>query len=262
MTPSPAFQFYPNDWLSSPRITLMTPEQEGAYIRLLAYDWANDGIPDDDAHLATLSRMGEGWFKGGSRVVRECFGKHPSKEGHLTNARLEKEREKQREWRQKSSDGGKKSAASRACKGRRVVEPPLKGGCTLVDKWLEPNGNSSSSSSIGTNTQTRAQDAGPDYPKNLDEVLTEADMRGIPKTQAEDFFNHFESSGWIDKNGHPVKNWRAKLRTWKTIAVSAAAEKAHHGAGRAEGPSPLELRPLNALRAFNARLEREEREGR
>lgn len=113
----------------------------------------------------------------------------------------------------------------------------------------------------GTNTQTRAQDAGPDYPKSLDEVLTEADMRGIPKTQAEDFFNHFESSGWIDKNGHAVKNWRAKLRTWKTIAVSAAAEKAHHGAARTDGPSPLELRPLNALKAFHARLEREEREG-
>ena len=40
------------------------------------------------------------------------------------------------------------------------------------------------------------------------------------------------------------------------------AETGHHGAGRTEGPSPLELRPLNALRAFHARLEREEREGR
>ena len=37
----PAFQFYPNDWLSSPTILLMTPAQEGAYIRLLCYCWSD-----------------------------------------------------------------------------------------------------------------------------------------------------------------------------------------------------------------------------
>jgi hypothetical protein len=59
---APAFQFYPDDWLSSPKISTMTPAEEGAYIRLLAYTWNDPDctIPNDDASLAILSRLGEG----------------------------------------------------------------------------------------------------------------------------------------------------------------------------------------------------------
>lgn len=137
---SPAFQFYPGDWLSSPAVMLMTPEHEGAYIRLLCYDWMSDGIPDCDQSLAALSRLGEGWFKGGSTVLKRCFNQHPTKAGFLTNPRLQKEREKQAEWREKSRIGGIKSAASRSSKRSRVVQPK-------VNRPVEPNGNSSSSSS-------------------------------------------------------------------------------------------------------------------
>lgn len=42
----PAFQFYVNDWLSSPNVRMMTPEQRGCYIHLLAASWP-DGIPYD-----------------------------------------------------------------------------------------------------------------------------------------------------------------------------------------------------------------------
>jgi len=137
---APAFQFYPGDWLSSPAVMLMPPELEGAYIRLLCYDWMSDGIPDCDQSLAALSRLGEGWFKGGSSVLKRCFNQHPTKEGFLTNPRLQKEREKQAEWREKSRIGGIKSAQSRTSKGSRVVQPK-------VNRTVEPKGNSSSSSS-------------------------------------------------------------------------------------------------------------------
>jgi hypothetical protein len=33
----PAFQFYPSDWLASMAIMLMTPAEEGAYVRLLCH---------------------------------------------------------------------------------------------------------------------------------------------------------------------------------------------------------------------------------
>jgi uncharacterized protein YdaU (DUF1376 family) len=147
MTKSPAFQFYVNDWLSSPSISMMTPCHEGAYIRLLCYDWASDGIPDDDDALAMLSRLGEGWFKGGSAVVRKCFNQHPTKSGFLTNIRLQKEREKQRIWREKSSMGGKKSGQTRA-----KQQSKSKGGSTKAQPTGQPNSNSSSSSSSLFNT--------------------------------------------------------------------------------------------------------------
>jgi len=137
---APAFQFYPGDWLSSPAVMLMPPEYEGAYIRLLCYDWMSDGIPDCDQSLSALSRLGEGWFKGGSTVLKRCFNQHPTKAGFLTNPRLQKEREKQSEWREKSRIGGINSAASRGSKRLRVVQPK-------VNRPVEPKGNSSSSSS-------------------------------------------------------------------------------------------------------------------
>ncbi|MFI5304317.1 MAG: DUF1376 domain-containing protein [Nitrospiria bacterium] len=139
---SPAFQFYTNDWLSSLHITLMTPAQEGAYIRLLAHAWNSEdcGLPDDDQELSVLSRLGEEWFKGGSTVVKKCF---ILIDGRLFNERLLKERKKQEEWRTKSIEGGKKSAKVRW--GHKKT--PNKGGYKMVKECLQPNGNSSSSSS-------------------------------------------------------------------------------------------------------------------
>lgn len=136
---SPAFQFYPKDWLSSEHILIMTPAQEGAYIRLLALAWLNAdcSLPDDDAQLAALSRLGEGWFNGGSGVVRACFTVRGDR---LVNVRLLSERKKQAEWRKKSSDGGKKSANNKRDK-KLHGQGCLPNGSTNA----QPKGNSSSS---------------------------------------------------------------------------------------------------------------------
>ncbi|HUX09548.1 MAG TPA: DUF1376 domain-containing protein [Terriglobia bacterium] len=132
---SPAFQFYPADWLSSPKIAQMTPEQEGAYIRLLCYAWADPdcSIPDDDEVLARLSRMGEGWLNGGSCLVRACFSKNGNR---LSNDRLKLERKKQDEWHEKSRAAGVLSGKARREKGYS-----LKVGCNLVGTKREPNTN-------------------------------------------------------------------------------------------------------------------------
>ena len=55
-TKRPAFQFYPDAWLSSTDITLMTIAEEGAYHRLLCYAWQEEdcGLPDDDRQLAVM----------------------------------------------------------------------------------------------------------------------------------------------------------------------------------------------------------------
>lgn len=135
MERSPAFQFYPNDWLSSTVIATMTPAEEGAYIRLMCYAWNDEhcSIPDDDEVLAKLSRLGEGWFKGGSQMVRRCFVPDVNNPGRLVNKRLLKEREKQERWRAKSAEGGRKSAETRRYKA--------KGGSTTLEPQGQPNGN-------------------------------------------------------------------------------------------------------------------------
>ena len=90
---SPAFQFYPAEWLSSLQIAVMRPEHEGAYIRLLCYCWSSGdcAIPDDDEQLAAMSRLNEGWFKGDSTHVRAMFIPHPQMPGFLTSEFLQRE---------------------------------------------------------------------------------------------------------------------------------------------------------------------------
>jgi len=146
MGKSPAFQFYPADWLSSPKIMLMTPAEEGAYIRLLAIAWESEdcSLPDDDAILARLSRLNDDWTKGGSSLLRQCF---VSRNGRLYNERLLQEREKQRQWREKSSQGGKKSWEVRENIGKMTKKGWTKGGSEMVQSNDEPKPNSSSSSS-------------------------------------------------------------------------------------------------------------------
>ena len=111
----------------------MTAEQERGYLRLLLHMWNDEtcSLPDDDGVLAKLSLMGEGWLKGGSRLVRECFVSDARFDGRITNLKLLKVREIQDEWRRKSAEGGKKSGVVRAQRSknkrviatRRVVEP-------------------------------------------------------------------------------------------------------------------------------------------
>ena len=145
---SPAFQFYVKDWLSSYRILSMTPAEEGAYIRLLAYCWDSGdcSIPDDDEELAAMSRLAEGWLNGSGIKLRKQFKPHPSKPGYLTNARLLEEALKQLEWSEKSSTGGKNSAAQRAVNARKS-----KGGSSKNKppsrRPVEPHFNTTSASS-------------------------------------------------------------------------------------------------------------------
>jgi len=67
--------------------------------------------------------------------------------------------------------------------------------------------------------------------RDLEAVLAFAAMDGCPPEEATRFWNHFESSGWVDKNGNPVVNVRSKLRTWTSAARAQPLEDAHKAKG-------------------------------
>ena len=147
MNKSPAFQFYPSDWLGSQRVSLMTLEEEGAYIRLLAYCWQHGSVPADPEAVARL--IGKGASTTLASRVLTMFQPplvpplQPPLSGGtiLVHQRLEEERGKQLKWSEKSSEGGKKSAELRKS---RVVQAPL-------EPPLQPLGNITSSSSSTDN---------------------------------------------------------------------------------------------------------------
>jgi len=156
MGKDPSFPFYANDWLSSTKRALMTPAQRGAYVDLLCHQW-NDpdcSLPDDDESLAVLSGLLGDWLPNGCRLVGDCFPPHPIFAGRIANTRLLEIKAEREEWREKSREGGKKSAESR----RKALEAKGlgvgKGGSTTVPTNTatngQPNGNSSPSSSFSS----------------------------------------------------------------------------------------------------------------
>ena len=58
MNKKPYFPFYPDDYLSSPGVTVCDIEDEGIYIRLLCYAWKHDGcqLPDDMDYIRRLCK--------------------------------------------------------------------------------------------------------------------------------------------------------------------------------------------------------------
>lgn len=99
MKPSPAFQFYPHDFLVG--TADLSPEEVGAYIRLLCYQWAKSGLPDDDSKLAQLA----GCHGNAIASIRHKFGICEDK--MLRNPRLEKVRLEQEEYRKKQAHNAK-----------------------------------------------------------------------------------------------------------------------------------------------------------
>ena len=127
---SPAFQWYPTDYLGSQRVQMMTLEEEGAYCRLLWSCWQHGSIPSEPELAARL--VGKGCSTTVARTVLLMFT--PSEDPtRLLHDRLELERRKQASWRAKSAAGGRKSSEVR------------KGGSTTLQPPYQPKGNTPTS---------------------------------------------------------------------------------------------------------------------
>jgi len=140
----PSFQFYPGDWLSSQRVALMSLDEEGAYIRALSFCWNHGSIPSDPEKLARL--IGKGASTTLATTLATMFEPDSNDPSKLVHSRLNAERAKQDEWSRKSSEGGRKSAELRQNHNgaSTTLSTTLE---TVVEKWHQPNGNSSSASS-------------------------------------------------------------------------------------------------------------------
>jgi len=147
---SPAFQFYPSDFLSDENVISMTFEERGVYITLLSNCWIQGSIPADQDKIKRLLPGYNG--DGIPEQVMECFQPMEDNPGRLVHNRLEKERLKQDEWKEKCSAGGRKSAEIRQKK------QDLKGSPRVVDDKLVVKSNSmSSSSSLSSSSKNKQE---------------------------------------------------------------------------------------------------------
>jgi len=151
--PSPAFQFYPKDFIADEHVAVMSMAERGVYISLLCFCWMQGSIPKDETLAGRLVGATPRDINGAVKTVLTRFLPDPSDPTRLIHKRLEAEREKQKEWRLKSSIGGKQSAAKRQANskgGSTTLKPPLPNGTNQMSTLQ------SSVSSLQSSTTTSA----------------------------------------------------------------------------------------------------------
>ena len=62
---------------------------------------------------------------------------------------------------------------------------------------------------------------------SLEEVLRTADLRAIPRDCAEKFFHEQTANEWVNRQGHPLRQWPAQLQgfavSWRAVEHRRAA---------------------------------------
>ena len=124
---SPAFQFYPDDFLGSSKVGVMSAREIGIYVLLLCMDWNGHGIAYNPRLLARYCRVTEAEFLEAWEAVGPCF---EERDGKLWNPRLEREREKQAAFSAKQ-----KAAADARWESHRISH----GNATAMPRVCSPS---------------------------------------------------------------------------------------------------------------------------
>jgi len=120
---SPAFSFYPKDWLSDAHVRAMTLEEKGAYIDLLCLSWLEDGLPNNPSVLTRLLGTSEKRF---NLLWSALSSRFQNDDGLLRQKRLHEEKLKQIAHREKQRENGSKGGRPR--KDKTLENPSLSTG--------------------------------------------------------------------------------------------------------------------------------------
>lgn len=63
----------------------------------------------------------------------------------------------------------------------------------------------------------------------LAQVKDHAAVVGLPEADAVEFYGYWTTAGWRDKDGMPVRNWKAKLASRKTMIIERQAKEIARG---------------------------------
>jgi uncharacterized protein YdaU (DUF1376 family) len=152
---SPAFQFYPKDFLTDENVVVMSLAERGAYITLICQCWIDGTIPADVARLARMCGTPLSAFRKLWPALERCFTPARNGSERLVHPRLEKERKKQAEYRARQAENGAKGGRPH----KPTANPTLtdtKGLASFGVTQTEPKKSSSSlsSSSSSDSSQT------------------------------------------------------------------------------------------------------------
>jgi uncharacterized protein YdaU (DUF1376 family) len=163
---APAYQYYPDNFEQG--TAAFTLAEVGAYQRLLNYQWSNGSIPGDSIKALSLilrctpSVAKSVWNTVSAKFVRDDHGE-------WRNARMERERSKQLENRDRAASHGKAGAAKRWQKGGHgdPISHPIAGQPWPTDSFPSPT-PSSSPIFVVANATTQARQRQHESPRFAD----------------------------------------------------------------------------------------------
>lgn len=200
---SPAFQFYPAEFLADENVALMSNQQLGCYMKLMCYCWREGSIPSEIAKIARLCGedhhvMAELWL-----AISSCFSKAMEDANRLIHPRLEKERIKQLEYKIERAQSGKKGAKARWDKASNEDSSAI---AKPKAKPMAKNGSLSSSLSSSSSNKTINYD---DYPEFLEFWSIYPNKDGKKKA-LEAWINHKPPIQLVMQ----ALEWQTKLEKW------------------------------------------------
>ena len=186
MSKAPAFQFYAAEYLADENVQLLSLEQEGIYIRLLAYCWREGSIPAEPEKLARLCK---GCSVGSLAGVLDLF--HAiGEDGRLSHRRLDEERIKHERYRLKQAMNGARG-------GRPLKQNPDESqikGLGLLDESQRKTKKRLSSAIASSSSEGKKQ--------NHSRVERESDFRYTE-------FREFTRVYWTQNNPQIAMPWGA-----------------------------------------------------
>ena len=138
MKNSPAFQFYPADFLADGKVMIMDLESRGAYITLLCICWREGSLPSDLDQLAKMLSVSRKKMDRIWGVIGRCFKK--KNQNSMSHPRLDREKRRQKE----NLAAKKRAAETRWNKEREMQVHPV---CNAGAMQVQCSSSSSSSSS-------------------------------------------------------------------------------------------------------------------
>ena len=185
MAKDPAFLFYSSDFLNG--VADLTMEERGQFITLLCLQHQKGTLTDKTIRLC----LGSVSVDVLSKFIKD-------KDGNYFNERLQDEIEKRIQFTESRRNNGSK--------GGRPKNNTKPLGLAKHNHMEDVNENENEDITINKNKC------------NFEEALEYISIRlGTEqgKTEAQKFFNYYESNGWkVGKN--PMKNWKAAANNWIT----------------------------------------------
>lgn len=209
MSKLPWRKWYPQDWLSDEQVGQTTPAARGLWAECLNVMLNKNAfkVEGEINSLARMLRFSVDEFKPAlsdlrlTTVADVTVCNEPGKQNVTDYVTIVSRR-----LRIEHNERERIRLAVRSSRSRKACNNPSVTECNSA------SASESLSSSFGEGEGRGFVNGHP----SLKEVLSKAEMVGLARWKAEDWFNEMEGCGWLDYNHRPVRDWCAVLTRVRT----------------------------------------------